>query len=477
MKTKNLLYILPIVALTACEPDIDDLELSKGSADFSKMVAVGNSLTAGYQSGALSADGQINSLPAMIAGQMKQVGGGEFNQPLLTGDQGSNGVGVDAALAATGRVETRLALKGTVDCLGTVSVGPVRKGDPYSALPLLQGMASVAAQGPYNNQGVPGAKLTDLTNPAYPNPFFGRLKTSLPATMLSMATDLNATFFSLWIGNNDVLGYATSGGDDGPTGPNGLTNPVTFKVGYDAAVTALTANGAKGVVANIPNVTSIPFFTTVPTTLTITQGQADALNAAYAPYNGGLDNVVGQNAAFKPEADARKIRFSAGVNTFVVADPSLTNLTGNGLPSIRQIKAGELMTLTTPGDSIKCAGWGTQKPIPGNYHLTAAEIKKINDATVSYNSAIKSAAQANGLAHVDANARLKELATTGIVTDGISFSSALVSGGAFSLDGVHPATRGYAIIANDFIDAINATYRSSIPKVGVGSYATIEVEQ
>ena len=254
MKTRNLLYILPLAALTACEPDIDELEVSAGSADFSKMVAVGNSLTAGYQSGALYTEGQINSLPAMIAEQMKQVGGGEFKQPLLTGEQGTKGVGVDPDLVAMGQVETRLALKYTVDCLFAQSVGPVRLGDPYSAVPLLTGMASVAAQGPYNNQGVPGARLVDMTNPAFPNPFFGRLKTSLPATMLSMATDLDATFFSLWIGNNDVLGYATTGGDDGPTGPAGLTDAVTFKTDYEAAVAALVANGAEGVVANIPDV-------------------------------------------------------------------------------------------------------------------------------------------------------------------------------------------------------------------------------
>jgi lysophospholipase L1-like esterase len=474
MKTRNLLYILPLVALTACEPDIDDMELSKGSADFSKMVAVGNSLTAGYQSGALSADGQNNSLPAMIAAQMEQVGGGGFNQPVLEGELGSKGAGFSIALVAVGQVETRLALKGTVDCLGAVSVGPVRKGASYLGLGDL--IADVSNE-TYNNQGVPGAKLTDLSDPNYANPYFARMRTP-GQTMLTLATDLDATFFSLWIGNNDVLGYATSGGDDGPTGPNGLTDAATFKTQYDAAVAALTANGAKGVVANIPDVTSIPFFTTVPTSLSISQGQADALTAAYGQYNGGLDAVVSQNAAFGPEADARKISFTAGVNTFVVIDPSLTDLSGSGLPSIRQIKSDELLTLTTSGDSIKCAGWGTAKPIPGAYHLTTAEILKIRNATVSYNNTIKTAAQANGLAHVDANARLNELAEPGgIVVDGIAFSSALISGGAFSLDGVHPATRGYAIIANDFISAINSTYGANVPKVNVGSYSTFEVEQ
>ena len=477
MKTKNLLYILPLAALVACEPEIEEVSLSNGTADFSKTVALGNSLTAGYQSGALSLDGQLNSLPAMVAAQMKLVGGGEFKQPLLTGEQATSGVGVDPALAAGGKVETRLALKGTVDCLGTVSLGPVRKGDPYFAVSLLQGMASVAAEGPYNNYGVPGAKLTDITNPAYQNPFFGRLKTSLPSTMLSLATDANATFFSLWIGNNDVLGYATTGGDDGVTGSNGLTDATVFNTEYNSAVSAMTANGAKGVVANIPNVTSIPYFTTVPIGTSITEAQAGQLNAAYAPYNGGLDAVVSQNAAFKPEADARKISFIAGVNTFVVADPSLTDLSGSGLPSIRQIKGGELLTLTTPGDSIKCAGWGTAKPIPGSYHLRADEIAKINTATSDYNATIRAAANLYKLAFVDANARLNELAGSGITISGINFSSKLVTGGAFSLDGVHPATRGYAIIANDFIASINAKYSASIPTINVAGLPTIEVEQ
>lgn len=471
MKTKNILYILPLVALVACEPEIDDVNFSKGNADFTKTVAVGNSLTAGFQSGALDAEGQINSLPAIIAEQMRAVGGGDFNQPVLTGQLGTDGAGFDLALAATGMVNTRFALKGTVDCLGAQSVGPVRLGAPYVGLPALA--ASVTADGPYNNQGVPGAKLTDLNDPAYANPYFVRIR-DVGQTMLSLATDIDATFFNLWIGNNDVLGYATSGGDEGG---DALTSASDFQAQYTATVAALTANGAKGVVANIPNVTSIPYFTTVPVGNVFTQDQADLLNAAYGPYNAGLDAVVAMNSAFSAEADRRRINFRAGVNTFIVTDPSLTDLSGSMLPSIRQIAPGELLTLITPGDSIKCAGWGTQKPIPGNFHLTATEIQNINDATAAYNNTIRTTADANGLAFFDANARLSELATVGIIEDGIAFSSALVTGGAFSLDGVHPSTRGYAIIANDFIDAINSKYGSNIPKVNVSSYPTLEVEQ
>ena len=188
-----------------------------------------------------------------------------------------------------------------------------------------------------------------------------------------------------------------------------------------------------------------------------------------------MDQVVSQNAAFEAEANRRKINFSAGANGFVIVDNTLTDLSGNGLPSIRHISSDELLVLTTPQDSLKCAGWGSQKPIPGSFHLSLSEIQRIKDYTTSYNATIKSVANEYQLAHVDVNKRLNEL-KAGITVSGISFNSELVTGGAFSFDGVHPSTRGYAILANDFIDAINRKYNANIPKVDVASYAAFEVE-
>ena len=46
----------------------------------------------------------------------------------------------------------------------------------------------------------------------------------------------------------------------------------------------------------------------------------------------------------------------------------------------------------------------------------------------------------------------------------------VVTGGLFSLDGVHLTPRGYAIIANEFIKATNSTYGSNIPLANVASY-------
>src|SRR5690606_6721666 len=92
------------------------------------------------------------------------------------------------------------------------------------------------------------------------NPYFVRFASSATTSVVSDAMAQAPTFFSLWIGNNDVLGYATSGGD----GSNEITYETMFAQAYNGLVNTLTSKGAKGVVANIPNVTAIPFFTTVP---------------------------------------------------------------------------------------------------------------------------------------------------------------------------------------------------------------------
>ena len=93
------------------------------------------------------------------------------------------------------------------------------------------------------------------------------------------------------------------------------------------------------------------------------------------------------------------------------------------------------------------------------------------------NIAISQIAETNGLGYVDANALLNQLDNGGISFDGGSVNSDFVTGGAFSLDGVHLTPRGYAIIANAIIDEINATYGSNVPKANVGSYGTVTLSQ
>ena len=461
MKTRNLFYIilLPLI-IASCKPEINDFTPSNGSADFTSFVAVGNSLTAGYESGALFTSGQEGGFANIMAKQMAFAGGnGVFKIPLMPTE---DGVGISETENGL-YLRTKLVLGYTKDCLGKTSLGPV----PANPDPDQQTMwgyltTSVADQGPFNNTAVPGIKVAHLLAPGLGmlNPFYGRFATN-PATdvLINEAAKVNPTFFSFWVGNNDVLDYATSGGLK-PITPVAGDIGVGFQASYVDALQILLKDTPQGVVANIPEVTSVPFFTTVPYNAIVLTDQTlvDQLNAGYAIYNSTMESM----------SLPYRINWQLGANPMVIADK------GMGLPipqlNIRQIKSSELVLLTIPQDSLKCGGWGTAKPVPDMFVLTEAEIQNVETATDAFNKIIKDNVDANGLAFLDVNGLMKQVATQGIIADGIDFTSTFVTGNLFSLDGIHLTPQGNAMVADYFIRAINAKYNSKIPEVNVSDY-------
>lgn len=464
------------------ERDVKDVTVTSGNANFAKFVSLGNSLTSGYRDGALYVDGQNESYPSMIAQQMRLAGGGLFIQPLMPNNVG----GFTNLFTASGGTD----FYGKLTLSATLSPTPSAPGANLDAL---------GGAGKYfNNMGVPGAKSFHLAAPGYgnaanlsagaANPYFVRFATSSGTTVLADAMAQAPTFFSLWIGNNDVLSYATSGGtgvdrtgniDPTTYGSSDISDPNVVAGSINAVLNGLKSVGAtKGVIANIPNVTSIPYFTTVPgkPIAGLTSAQVTQLNAAYAAYNGGLAAAKNANLITTAEYNARLINFTAGVsNGAVIADKDLTSLSSLGLPSLRQTTTADLILLTALSVLRDPAvNGGTATPLADKYVLTEKETAKTLTAVAAYNAAISQLAATYGLALVDANSKMKELNTvSGITYNGVRYSTSFITGGAFSLDGVHPNGRGYAIIANTFISAINNKYGSTLPFVDVNSYSGI----
>lgn len=91
MSNNHLLksLLLAVILIAGCKPELKELKFDNNSIDFSKFVALGSSYTAGYQNNALFDMGQQNSFAAILAGQLKKVGGGEFLQPLVSGNDGA----------------------------------------------------------------------------------------------------------------------------------------------------------------------------------------------------------------------------------------------------------------------------------------------------------------------------------------------------------------------------------------------------
>lgn len=489
---------------TDFETDVSEVQVTSGTADFSKFVAVGNSLTSGYRDNALYIDGQNESFPSMMAKQFALAGGGAFKQPLMADNLG----GIPSVAFGN-----KLIL--SVNAAGGLAPVPA----PGTGATTL---ANIYAQGPYQNMGVPGAKSFHLLAPGYgnaanlaaglANPYFVRFASSPTATVIGDAVAQNPTFFSLWIGNNDVLGYATTGGDD----TNPLTPTATFTGAYDALITNLTANGAKGVVANIPNVTSIPFFTRVPykplepaSFNTAAAGSAsnqnqniDALNTSlYGPLQQAL-------AAFGAGNRIPNLISKTGASSVIIKDESLPNLSAQltaaltpslGAPTAaafgaiygqaRQTTDKDLILLSTSsviGSTVAAAPasinkYGISYPLEdkhilrGAFGTDAGEIKLVLDATTAFNNFIKTKATAKGLAFVDANAKMIELSQkSGIQYNGVKYTATFVTGGTFSLDGVHLTGRGYGLIANEFMKQINATYGSTLPMVNINNYSGVQ---
>ena len=80
----------------------------------------------------------------------------------------------------------------------------------------------------------------------------------------------------------------------------------------------------------------------------------------------------------------------------------------------------------------------------------------------AFNAIIRETANQTGSALADINALLRPVASNGYNIGGITFTEEYITGGTFSLDGVHPQPLGYAVAANVFIDAINDTYDADI---------------
>jgi hypothetical protein len=436
MNNRIFFYFFILLIVAACKPEIDEFGPDKGSADFSKYIAVGNSLIAGYADGDLSKTGQGYSFTNMLAQQFKLVGGGEFKQPLMTDDMG---------------LGKRRVLGMVTDCKNVTSLGPVSAGALNPA-----NLANIyTSQGPFNNFGVPGTKsfLAVYAGYGLANPYFGRFMSSSTTSILADAIAGSPTFYTLWLGLDDVFSYAASGGD---TGGDSITPTPVFNASLTGVVAGLKATGAKGAIGNIPDITSLPFFTTVPAKgLVLDASTAALLNGAYAAYNAGAQTL-----------GVPQIVFTAGANYFIMQDVTPPY---NLLGGLRQMKAGELIRLDIPQDSLKCAYWGSQKPIPSKFVLDLSEINKIKTAISTFNDLITGLAAENDLALVDMNAFISTL-PAGIVYDGLKFSTTFVTGGMFSLDGVHPNPRGNAVIANCWIEAINSKFGAKIPLLNVGDY-------
>ena len=404
---------------------------------FTKYVALGDSLTAGFQSGCLVQRNQVNSFPAVIA---RTLGIADFQQPLVQEVPVTNPPGTTCLFPAI--------VNGSI----TVTAQS-QMGGPLNAL----------LPRPYDNLGLPGFNAADLTQFKHSNPLAADSKDQIGALVLRnfpgspfdgtsavdqadilLGSASPPTLVSLWIGNNDVLGAATSGiVVDGVT----LTTAAAFDDAYHAILAGLLPS-TRLVAANVPDVTAIPFTSTIPPVLVDPATMQPVL-------------IGGQPVPLLGEGDA--------------AFPCVPTPPDLGCP----LPQGTLVNL--PASALLAAGFGIPKaaggtglPLPHGHigvdgphqgvTLYPDEVALLRSRTDEYNATIASAIAGAGGALWDTHSFFEQVRANGYTIGGITVTTTFVSGGIFSYDGVHPSNIGYVVIADQLIQTLNAQGPDVLPR-------------
>lgn len=365
--------------------------------NFNDYVSVGDSLAAGFSSGSLVETHQRNSVPALLA---RQAGLPRFEQPTVS----EPGIPVELTLV-TLSPRTIIAPKASAP------------GSP----------TNLALPRPYNNLAVPGATSIDALETVSDDGGLHDMILRGIGTQVQQAKLLRPSFITLWIGNNDVLGAAIAGrAVDGVT----LTPTAVFADVYRSIVAELQASGAQIVAANLPDVTAIPFVTTIPPVV------VNPATRQPVQVNGASVPLIGPSGPLPS-------------NTLVTLAAASLLAKGVGIPK-------------------ELGGAGT--PLPDEVLLDANERSVIREHVAADNQAIADVCAAARIPVVDLNAVLNELNAHGREVGGIHLTSDFLTGGIFSYDGIHLTDLGYAIVANEWIDVINERSGGSLPLVDLSPF-------
>jgi len=361
---------------------------SRPDANFSRFVVVGDSLSAGFQNGSLLDSQQVNGYANLIAKQA----GGNLELPLI-------------------------APPGIPNVLELVSPGP-------PPIIITAPGTSAGRENPFVQTldlAVPGATLHNAlaTRPGLPIDDFTDLILGLPGLLFPMrisrsqvewAEAMHPTMMVAWIGNNDALGAVVANN-------TALLTPVPqFRAEFKELMDRLSATGAQIVVANIPDVTAVPFLTS-----------AEKVAAEVGQPLAIIGPILGIAAGDFVMPGAAPLIFA------ILSNPSLG-------------------------------------PLPDSLVLRAAQVVQIQTAVNAYNEIIGDEAEEHGAGLVDIHQLINRIQRKGVVVDGRKLTTDFL-GGLFSLDGIHPTNTGHAIIANNFIHVLNDKFDADLEPVSVEEVA------
>ncbi|HEV7487402.1 MAG TPA: SGNH/GDSL hydrolase family protein [Thermoanaerobaculia bacterium] len=400
-----------------------------GSANFKTVVAIGDSYGAGFESNSLNEHHSAFSWPAIVA---KQLG-----IPLCT--LGSSAT--DACFAQP--IVSYPGIGPELTLMDISTYPPVIVNAPGSGAPLNTTFGRA-----FNNVSIPGANVADTFTVTGTDKPVTRGVQQLaqfilrgPVTEVDAVSSLKPTFILVWIGGNDFLGSATNGTT------TGLTSVAAFTSAYNTLLDKLTATGAGVVVGTLPtNPSAVPFFRTVPTVLINPATRTPVLGPTGQPIT-----LVGQ-------IDASPGVGQLAPGSFITLGASSLIAQGFGIPSA-------LKPILDPTNKLPLFG----TPLPDAVIITPAEMAVLTQRIADYNTAITASAAAHNVPVADIKGLFDRFAT-GLNVGPFHLTSDFITGGIFSLDGVHLSDIGYTLFANEYIKAINSGYGTHVPVASVATF-------
>ena len=411
---KKLILVTCMAALLAAP--------AMAQVDFSRYVALGDSLTAGIASASYMDYYQQRAYPQLLATQ-------------------ANGSFLQGPFIAPPGLQPILVL----NSLSPLSLGPTDMLPPTDPFEYFY---NLTLEEPYQNLGISGADTTDLLTktgnalnlaagnldnvpydmtlriPQVPDPNTGEL---IDFTAMVAAISQQPTFLTVWIGSNDVLGAVLAA-----TAIDGITMTLVdqFTTDYAMLIGGLAQSlpNTDIVVMNIfGNATWIPFTSTVPIS-------TDIPGVGTVPF-------VGQDGPLEP-------------GDYLTLPASSLLAQGMGLPVPGSPPLPENLDLATGAPGVI---------------LRADEISTINERIATLNGIIAATAAQFPNVHVfDINPTFTKLVNGEYRSfGGIELNTEFLTGGIFSYDGFHPQNVGQAVVAGELIDFINAEFGADIPQLNM----------
>lgn len=408
-----LLLALPLVS--SCRSDDSLNPPNVADPMFRRYVSIGNSITAGLQSGGINDSTQRRSYANLLA----QAMGTSFNMPLFNVALG-NGCPPPITLNSVNP--------------------PQRVGGGTGATCSLRAPTT----GFINNVAFPGAEVSELFNPLTGAPSATDVYKQFilgGRSEVELMKALQPTFVTVWIGANDGTSTLLS---TNPGDPAGVKTPAAFAAAYDSLLDAIDATGARAVLVGVPQPTNVPYANSAAIWFCLKNGNGAGGDCPppFPPRNPTLQGIptfsVNANCAPVPPA-------GGGIQVLVPWTIGLAKVgaAAQGVPS-----------------SIDCS--------VDNEVVTQAELGNIVASVTAFNQHISSEAAARGYPFVDANAILAAAIDNVRVLQFPNLTPALGGGNVtfgtwFSLDGFHPSSVAHQVVADSIASAINQFYGTSLP--------------